>query len=94
MEKHYFDKKAIIVFLFILIGWIGAWNLKIVLDNHFDVFTYEWLSFFYWTTAKIIIWILPALWLVKKTGQTIRGIFNIPAWRNCLAWGFGLGGIL
>ena len=94
MEKHHFDKKAIIVFLLILIAWISAWNIKIVLDSNFDVFTDEWLSFLYWTIAKLIIWILPALWLVKKNGQTIRDMFNAPSWRNCFAWGFGLGGIL
>jgi len=94
MRTQNYDKKAIIVFSFIVLAWIGAWNIKIVLDNHFDVFSDEWLSFLYWTIAKLIIWILPALWLIGKTGRTVRDILHVPSWCKCFAWGIGLGGIL
>ena len=94
MGTHNFDKKVIVIFLFILLAWIGVWNIKIALDFYFDIFIVEWLSFLYWTIAKIIIWILPALWIIRKTGQTVRDIFHVPSWYKCFVWGFGIGVIL
>jgi membrane protease YdiL (CAAX protease family) len=88
------DKKAVGVFTLIIITWVGAWNLKLTLDAAFAIFETEWLGTVYWVIAKFLIWILPALWLVKKDGRAIRGIFHVPSWRKCLAWGCGVGSIL
>ncbi|MCL2615946.1 MAG: CPBP family intramembrane metalloprotease, partial [Dehalococcoidia bacterium] len=58
------------------------------------VFSTEWLGFVYWFIAKLIIWILPALWLIKKCGLAIRVIFNVSSWHSYLVWGFCIGGVL
>ncbi|MDR0491551.1 MAG: CPBP family intramembrane metalloprotease [Oscillospiraceae bacterium] len=88
------DILAIVVFVVIMVAWTGAWNLKLVLDNSYAVFKTEWAGFVFWVIAKILLWIIPSFWLIKKTGRTIREVFNVHAWRRCLAWGCGLGGIL
>jgi membrane protease YdiL (CAAX protease family) len=93
-KRGFPDKKVIGVFTLILITWIGAWHLKLALDTAFAIFATEWFGTVYWVVAKFLIWILPALGLLKKDGRTIRGIFHVPSWRKCLAWGCGIGGIL
>lgn len=45
----------------------------------------------YWTTAKIILWIIPSLWLLRISGRTVREVLNLANWRSWLGWGGGLG---
>jgi CAAX protease family protein len=74
--------------------WILAWILKVRLDP-----VSAWLagsegSFLYWTTAKVLIWILPALYLVKLSGRTVREVCGLSMWQRWLAWGGGIGGVM
>lgn len=51
-------------------------------------------SFTYWTTAKILVWIAPAVSLITTSGRSLPGILNLTNWRGWLAWGGSLGLIL
>lgn len=71
--------------------WIGAWLLKIRLGKVYAWLSGGWGSFLYWTTAKLVIWIGPAVWLLKWSGRTLVEVFNLPNWRGWLLWGGGVG---
>ena len=94
MKTYLPDKKVAIIFIIIMIAWVGAWNIWLVLNNNFEIFSNECIGFIYWTIAKIIIWILPALWLMQKTDCKVGEIFRVSSWRKCLIWGIGLGSVL
>jgi len=84
---------ALNTFFIILVAWTGAWLLQLALVSHFEVSENEFASFLYWFIAKVIIWILPAFWILRKCNM-LNEIFQVRSWRKTLAWGFGIGGIL
>ena len=84
---------ALIVFFIILAAWTGAWLLQLSLVSRFEVFEKELAISLYWFTAQVIIWILPALWIMKRTNVASE-IFRVRSWKKTLIWGFGIGGIL
>jgi uncharacterized protein len=74
--------------------WILAWILKT--NSNFGN---EWLerdqgSFVYWTVAKTIIWIIPALWLLKLSGRSLQQVYNLHNWKEWLVWGGSIGFII
>jgi CAAX protease family protein len=71
--------------------WIAAWILKVSLDPAVPWLATSLGDLLYWTAAKIVIWILPAWWLVRASGRTIAAVFSLPKWRRWLAWGGGIG---
>ncbi|NLJ67786.1 MAG: CPBP family intramembrane metalloprotease [Firmicutes bacterium] len=80
-----------ITFIVLIIAWIGAWVLKISLEQSISWLTTSMGSFFYWVTAKVCIWIVPAVWLLKLSRSSVKEVFNFPNWRAWLAWGGGVG---
>lgn len=87
-------KTTYVIFTALILAWIGAWMLINSLDQRLDLLATSGGSFLYWTTAKIIIWILPALWLLKLSGRSIQGVLNLSNWRGWLTWGGGIGLLL
>jgi membrane protease YdiL (CAAX protease family) len=51
-------------------------------------------SFAYWSFAKLLLWIMPALCLLRISQRSLLSLFNFSNWRKWLAWGGGLGAIL
>ncbi|HEX5440977.1 MAG TPA: CPBP family intramembrane glutamic endopeptidase, partial [Ktedonobacterales bacterium] len=75
-------------------AWIGAWLLEEAL-----VHQYSWLAtdagqFAYWTLMKLALWVLPALVLIRLSGQRIQDVIAISRWRSALLWGSGVGLVL
>jgi uncharacterized protein len=79
-----------ITFALLMGAWIIAWLLKLQLDQISGGGT-SLGSFIYWTSAKVLIWILPAFWLIKLSGRSLGQIFNITNYRGWLLWGGGIG---
>jgi membrane protease YdiL (CAAX protease family) len=82
---------TLIVYGLLTTGWTLAWMLK----QHLDA-EQGWLatgsgSFLYWTAAKLLLWILPALWLIRQSGRGPGEVLNLTNWRGWLAWGGGIG---
>lgn len=84
-------KATYIMFYAIIAVWIGAWILKIQLGTGIPWLDTSQGGFVYWSIAKVIIWIIPALWLLKMSGRTIRTTLNLSNWKSWLGWGSGLG---
>ena len=80
------------VFGSLIAVWILAWMLKVyVVDPRVAWITTSVGSFTYWTIAKVFIWIVPALWLIRIARRSLREVFNVSNWRSWLAWGGGVG---
>ena len=84
---------AVAAFFIILIAWTGARLLWLSLESHFEFTKIEWVEFTYWLIAKTILWIMPAIWMLKRCGKASE-IFRIRSWIKTLAFGFGIGGAL
>lgn len=80
-----------ITFVVLICMWIFAWIIKNYLDLYINWLTTDAGSFIYWMFAKVFIWILPALWLIRLSGRSLREVFNFSNWKGWLIWGGGIG---
>ena len=91
VSSHRIVKSTYLAFVLLMMAWIGAWLLKISLEQSVLWLTTSKGSFFYWLTAKLVIWIVPALWLLRLSNRSLRKVFNFPQWKGWLIWGGGIG---
>lgn len=84
---------TLITFVALTLVWTLAWMLKVHLDTQVVWLTTSFGGFVFWTIAKILIWILPALWLIHLSGRSLGQVFNVSNWKKWLAWG-GIVGFL
>jgi CAAX protease family protein len=84
-------RRTYLTYVAIILLWIAAWILKLQLDRLSPRIESSAGSFFYWTTAKILLWILPALWMIRFAGRRLDRVFNLPNYKKWLLWGFGVG---
>ena len=85
-------RQTYITFAMLMLAWILAWTLKVsVLDSRFTWLTTGPGAFAFWSVAKVVIWILPALWLIRASGRSVRNVLNLANWRSALAWGLAIG---
>ena len=85
-------RQTYITFAVLVLAWILAWTLKVyVLDPRFAWLTTGLGDFGFWSATKVLVWILPALWLIRVSGRTVRDVLNLANWRSALAWGLAIG---
>jgi membrane protease YdiL (CAAX protease family) len=84
--------KSLLVFGALIIAWCAAWFIKVALDQRFIFVSAEAGSAVYWLTAKVLLWIIPACWLVWNSKRRFVDVFNFADWRRWVLWG-GLVGI-
>ncbi len=85
-------KQTGLVYIGIMLVWTLAWMLKVsVIDEKVVWLTTRAGSFVWWTTMKVLIWVLPALGLVRLSGRTLRGVFNVANWKGVVLWGGSIG---
>jgi membrane protease YdiL (CAAX protease family) len=75
----------------LLAAWVIAW---IAFDESRD--QVAWLTtdagaFAYWSVLKLVVWAIPALWLIKASGRTIAEMLGAGRLAATLAWGLGAG---
>jgi CAAX protease family protein len=90
-ENNRIIQRTCLVYGLLLAAWILAWILKENLDTSMTWIASSQGSFSYWTNAKILIWILPALWLIRLSGRGVPEVLNISNWKSWLFWGGGIG---
>lgn len=78
----------------VLLCWTVVWVLKLYLDDSYPMLADSAVSFSYWTVVKLIVWILPSVWIIKRTGRTVREVFRVKNVKKMLGWGVSLGGLL
>lgn len=84
-------RSTCVTFLILILVWIGAWLLKLYLQQQAAWLTTSGGSFLYWLVAKVLVWILPAFWLLRLPGNSIQDVFNISNYRAWLSYGMGIG---
>ena len=85
-------RQTCITFALLFLVWLLAWTLKVgVLDSRFAWLTTSLGGFAFWSATKVLVWILPALWLIRASGRTVREVLNVARWSSALSWGIGIG---
>jgi membrane protease YdiL (CAAX protease family) len=85
-------KTTCAAFAALIAVWILAWVFKVyVADPRVAWLTTSAGSFVYWTIAKVFVWIVPAIWLIRISDRTLGEVFNLSNWKGWLAWGGGIG---
>jgi len=51
-------------------------------------------GFAYWTALKVLLWIVPALFLICLSGRTVRDVLGLSRWRHAFLCGGGVGLLL
>jgi membrane protease YdiL (CAAX protease family) len=94
LKKTFNTKLVVLYFVYLYIAWFAAWYM------HRHLWAPEnWLdssmgTFWYWVVLKTVLWIAPALWLIKKSGKTVSEFMGFRTIREATMWGAGLGVLL
>ncbi|MBS1792506.1 MAG: CPBP family intramembrane metalloprotease [Acidobacteria bacterium] len=87
--------RPVVVFLvFLFAGWIAAWLVKNFLDAHHEQFKDEGLTFAYWLAAKLLIWVAPAIYFLKKRGNRFGELFAADRLRGSLLFGGAIAAVI
>ena len=81
-----------LVFLFVF--WIGAWLLEQWLVSSYGFLSTSSSQFFYWLVMKLVLWVVPALLVIRWMGRRISEVMGVGRLRSILVWGGGVGLIL
>jgi len=76
------------------LAWIAAWLLELSLARHIGWLTSDAGGFVYWTTMKIVLWVIPATIVIRQSGRQVREVIALDHWRSALLWGGGVGAAL
>ena len=84
-------KETLLGFAALILVWSLAWLGKSTLDTR-----WEWIasgagSAVFWLSAKLLIWIVPACWWVRRSGRAFGAVVNLAGWRRWSLWGGGVG---
>ncbi|NTV31320.1 CPBP family intramembrane metalloprotease [candidate division WWE3 bacterium] len=90
------DEKLIVrqsleVYAAIICVWIVLWIIKSPINDPSTFLGSSLGGVLFWTVAKVIVWILPSLYLIRFSNRTVGDVFNVTAWRQWLVWGVGSG---
>ncbi len=82
---------AIGILTLIYLAWIGMWTLYQSLESNTTFLLTESSRFFYWLGMKIVLWLLPALYIAKIAKIKL---VSLKQFEKALRWGIGSGVIL
>lgn len=82
---------TLLVFAISMFGWTAAWLMKLWLATLVPWTGTAAASSAYWTLAKVLLWILPALGLIRLSGRSLAQVINLRNYRSWLLWGGGIG---
>jgi membrane protease YdiL (CAAX protease family) len=74
--------------------WIGAWVIERALEPHVGWLQVSGGRLLYWLVMKLLLWIIPALVLIRLSGRTFREVMGLGRMRAILVWGGGVGLLL
>jgi len=73
------------------IAWIGAWILLRTLEPRIGWIATDAGRFGYWQVMKLLLWVLPAVALIRTSGRGLRDVIGLNRVRSILLWGGGAG---
>jgi len=74
----------------VYVAWTGAW----LLYPHMAWAATQAGGFAYWTTMKLLLWILPSLLLIHLSGRKLRDVIGLTRLRHAVLWGVAVGSVL
>ncbi len=78
-------RRALGFALILHLVWIAAWILERTLETQTDFVDTRASRFVYWNSAKLLLWVLPAIVLIRASGQTFCGVMAFDRVRAILA---------
>jgi membrane protease YdiL (CAAX protease family) len=79
--------------LFYLV-WSAAWLLERWLEHRFAALGSGAAQFFYWLLMKLLLWVLPALLIIRCSGRSVLDVLGLKRVVPILLWGGGVGLLL
>jgi hypothetical protein len=83
--------RTLALVVLVYLAWIVAHLAKGLLDDHVAWLKTSGGGFAYWTAMKVLLWILPSLWLIRASGQKLRDVFGLSHLRRAILWGGSVG---
>ena len=80
--------------LLIYVAWIGAWIIEQTIESHSVLLSTSMSRFFYWLGMKLVIWILPALFIIRVSKQKNFKVIDSKQLPSAIVWGVGSGLII
>ncbi|NLF28093.1 MAG: CPBP family intramembrane metalloprotease [Clostridiales bacterium] len=84
---------ALIYACVLIAAWIGAWMLSLYLEKHAILPATQFARFVYWTVLRVLIWVLPSVAIIRRSGRRFRDALGAGRIRSALLWG-GVSGVL
>ena len=84
----------LLTFGIILVAWTAAWSAKEALDGRSAWVASAAGSFVYWTLAKLVVWIIPAVWLYRRWVGNPRDLARVDDGAATIRWGLLVGTIV
>lgn len=83
--------RALLHFALLFISWVGAWLLYLKLKEQGVLADTSLAHFLYWTGMRILLWVIPAIVFIRKSGSTLRDRLALHRVKPILLWGGGVG---
>ena len=77
----------------LFLTWGGAWFFAIWLREQNTWFAAPFGAFVYWLIMRIVLWVLPSLYLIRLSGRGIREVLGFHRVKEILLWG-GIAGLV
>ncbi|HKV39849.1 MAG TPA: CPBP family intramembrane glutamic endopeptidase [Blastocatellia bacterium] len=74
--------------------WIGAWLFDFQLERHIAWINTDAGQAIYWLIMKLVVWVLPALVLIRMIGGNLADVIGLKSGRSIILWGGGVGLVL
>jgi hypothetical protein len=75
-------------------AWVGAWLFELFLQHRFSWMGRLGAQTLYWTLAKLIVWVCPAIALIRFSGRRIEDVLGFGRIKSIIIWGCGAGLLL
>ena len=86
---------AVFVFLvFLFLTWMGAWVLERAIEPSVVFISTSQGQFLYWLGMRLLLWVLPALLLIRYSGRSLSEVMGSTRLRAAVIWGGGIGLVL
>ncbi|HNS22952.1 MAG TPA: hypothetical protein PKH24_20805 [Sedimentisphaerales bacterium] len=83
--------RTVALVVMVYLAWIVAHLAKGLLDDHVAWLTTPGGGFAYWTVMKVLLWIVPSLWLIRTSGRKLHDVFGLSHLRRAILWGLSAG---
>jgi membrane protease YdiL (CAAX protease family) len=80
--------------LLIYVAWVGAWITEQTIESHSVLLSTSMSRVFYWLFMKLLLWILPALFIIRVSKQKDFKVIDLKKLPSAIVWGVGSGLII